>query len=301
MLRVLRINCASALARAESKGLQKADASLLLAHVLGCDRSWLIAHPEAQATPEQRRELESLLERRAQGEPIAYILGTAWFYGRPFEVNPSVLVPRPETEHLIDEALAFLRGFEERTNRCPVVLDVGTGCGAIACTIAAELPNAMVYATERSPAALAVARRNVLKHCHPELAVCHPELVEGRPHLSLADLLPSDDALRFDCVIANLPYIPTADLPRAPDATSFEPREALDGGADGLHEYRRLLKRLPPRLNPGALVLLEAAPPTIASLRALATEAFPGARAVIAQDYAGLERLVRVDIIGPGE
>jgi release factor glutamine methyltransferase len=243
-----------------------------LAHVLGKDRAWLIAHDDVELTPEQRRELESLIERRAQGEPIAYIIGTAWFHGRPFEVNPWVLVPRPETEHLIDEALHHLRSYAK-----PVVLDVGTGCGAIACTIAAELPNALVYATERSPAALEVAQRNARSRCHFELA----------------DLLPSDADVRFDCVVANLPYVPTADLPRAPDAASFEPREALDGGVDGLREYRRLLELLPKRMNPGALFLLEAAPPTIASLRALATEAFPGASVTVGSDYAHLERYIR--------
>lgn len=262
----------------------KDDERRLRAHVLGKDRAWLVAHDDATLTEEQSALFESLIARRATGEPIAYIVGEAWFYGRRFEVNPNVLVPRPETEHLIDDALAYLRGFEEMAARHPVVLDVGTGCGAIACTIAAELPNALVYATERSPTALEVAHRNASAHMNANT----PNLC-----IELADLVPDDNALKFDCVIANLPYVPTDDLAPRPDATSFEPREALDGGADGLGEYRRLLEVLPQRLNPRALVLLEAAPPTIAGLRALVVGAFPGANVSVESDYARLERYVR--------
>ncbi len=252
------------------------DRALLLASVLGRDRAWLLAHEEAALTEEQQRRYDALLGRLARGEPLAYLTGEAWFYGRRFLVDPSVLIPRPETEHLIDEALTHLRGYAK-----PFVLDVGTGSGAIACTVAAESPNAIVYATDTSEAALNVARRNAaLQHL--------------RIDFELADLLPSDAALRFDCVIANLPYIPSADIPQPPDPVSFEPRKALDGGPDGLQEYRRLLKVLPSRLNPGALVLLEAAPPTIGALREMVAEASPSAGTSIGLDYAGLNRYVRV-------
>lgn len=254
--------------------MSETSATHLLAHVLGKDRAWLIAHPDARLTPEQQRDYEALLERRAAGEPLAYVTGEAWFYGRRFDVTPAVLVPRPETEHLVDEALAFLRDFA--ADRPPVVLDVGTGSGAIAATIAAERPGAVVYATERSPAAFDVARRN-LHGCR----------------LELADLLPADASMRFDCVIANLPYVPTADVPCKPDPVGFEPREATDGGEDGLREYRRLLRVLPPRMNPGGLFLLEAAPPTILALRDLSAAAFAAARIEIGRDYAGLERYVK--------
>ena len=190
-------------------------------------------------------------------------------------VDEHVLVPRPETEHLAQAAIEHLARYEKA-----VALDVGTGCGAIACTLAAELPQCRVYATERSPAALQVAKENIEGH--------------RAVHVELADLLPDDRSLRFDAVIANLPYIPTADLPKSPDPASFEPREALDGGPDGLREYRRLLEILPERVNDGGIVLLEAAPPTIGALRTLAAGAFAQARTEIGYDYAGLARYVRV-------
>jgi release factor glutamine methyltransferase len=260
--------------------VDRSEKELLLAQLLGKDRAWLIAHPDAQLAQEQICEYDALLERRERGEPIAYITGEAWFYGRPFAVDQSVLIPRPETERLIDDAIAHLRGYAN-----PVVLDVGTGSGAIAITIAAEVPRCRVYATERSPAALESARHNAQDRLDAEVSVVH---------LELADLLPSDASLRFDAVVANLPYIPTADLPQPPNPVSFEPREALDGGADGLREYRRLLDVLLPRVNERAIVLLEAAPPTIASLRELATRAFPRGSVDVGYDYAGLERYVRV-------
>ncbi len=276
------------------------DAALLLAHTLGHDRSWLIAHGNDPLSGEDLQRFEALVARRALGEPVAYLIGAAWFYGHAFEVNPSVLVPRPETERLVEAALQHLRDYEK-----PVVLDVGTGSGAIACTLAAELPRAVVCATDRSADALAVAQRNARAlglrpshpdptSCHPDPTSCHPELVEGCIHLELADLLPRDETRQFDCAVANLPYVPTAELPHAPDPVSFEPREALDGGPDGLREYRRLLARLPGRIKDGGLVLLEAAPPTIAALHDLAAAAFPGARVAVGTDYAGLERYVSI-------
>ncbi len=280
----------------------RADAELLLAHVLDRELSFLIAYPEHVLTEAQSQELHSLLERRAQGVPVAYLTGSAWFYGRRFIVNERVLIPRPETEHLVDEALAFLRerSAKDGPHSRAVVVDVGTGSGAIACTVAAELPHCIVYSTERSSAALAVARANAkaLGLYHPERvegsAPCHAEPVAGGAvHLELADLLPSGAALRFDCVIANLPYIPSVEVPTA---LAFEPREALDGGPDGLREYRRLLEMLPQRLNAGANVLLEAAPPTIRALRELAEAAFDDARIAVRMDYAGMARVVTVDI-----
>ncbi len=262
----------------EVEGLDK---TLLLAYVLGKDRAWLLAHgDEAVLTPEQEAAYERLLQRRGRGEPLAYITGEAWFYGRRFIVNPYVLVPRRETEHLVDEALAYLRAYET-----PVVLDVGTGSGVIACTIGAELPNATVHATDVSEAALKVARENAAR---TGLNVCFEH----------ADLLPREESIHFDCVIANLPYIPSDDLPRPPDPVSFEPPEALDGGADGLREYRRLLSLLPRRLNPSAVVLLEAAPPTIGALHDLIVTSFEGARVGIGRDYAGLERWVSARVGG---
>lgn len=299
----------SARARLRGSGSARADAELLLAHALRRERSWLIAHGDIALTPEQAECFDALIVRRATGVPVAYLLGVAWFCGRPFAVSEAVLVPRPETEHLAETAVEHLRSYAH-----PAVLDVGTGSGAIACTLAAELPRALVCATDRSAAALELARRNAhdlgLISCRSAGKVCHPERgaqrrVEGRRtdegsriHFELADLLPTGENLWFDAVVANLPYIPTANLPNAPDPVSFEPREALDGGADGLDAYRRLLHVLPGNLNKRALVLLETAPPTIGTLRELAAAAFPDAKISIGSDYAALARFIGISI-GP--
>jgi release factor glutamine methyltransferase len=202
---------------------------------------------------------------------------TRGFYRREFAVNEHVLVPRPETEHLIEDALEFMHATGLRR-----VLDVGTGSGAIACTLAGEVSDAIVTATDVSIQALAVAARNAARLS-----------VEGRCAFVLADIAPAD-ANPYDVIVANLPYIPSADVPQRPDPVGFEPRVATDGGADGLDQYRKLLARAPGLVLGGALILMEAAPPTMAGLRTLAEEAFPRAAITVHRDYAGLERYIRV-------
>lgn len=213
----------------------------------------------------------------ATGMPQAYVTGWKGFYRREFAVNKHVLVPRPETEHLIEDALEFMRTPGRRR-----VLDVGTGSGAIACTIASEVSDATVTASDVSLPALVVAARNAARLG-----------VSGRCTFALADIAPQG-ADGYDLILANLPYIPSADVPHKPDPVGFEPRRATDGGADGLDEYRKLLAQAPSLVRAGALVLMEAAPPTIAGLLALAQAAFPGAAISVHRDYAGLERYVRV-------
>ena len=233
-------------------------------------RAFVRVHPDAAIDPE-------LARRRAEGEPLAYITGFAGFYGREFAVDPRVLIPRPETEHLVEDAVAFLRD-SGRT----AVLDVGTGSGAIACTLAAEVPAAFVDGTDVSAAALAVAQENAVR-----LGVAN------RCTFTLADIV-SSYSRRFDLIVANLPYVPSADVPAKPDPVGFEPRVATDGGPDGLVQYRKLLDAAPRLAAPGALLLLEAAPPTMAALRVLAEEAFPEAAVSVCRDYAGLDRFVRI-------
>jgi len=258
----------------------RADAQLLLAYALGTGRDWLIAHADACLDPLAGERFEGYVRRRSGGEPVAYILQTAWFYGREFTVGAAVLVPRPETEHLIDEALAHLGGARAKS---PALLDIGLGSGAIACTLAAELPSARVTGTEISPEALEIARENARRLG-----------VSSRCEFLLGDLATPVRGRRFDAILANLPYVATAQIAPAPDPVSFEPRLALDGGADGLGPYRRLLPELPALLEPGGLVLLEAAPASVAALAALASDAFPGGAVSIGLDYAGHERFVRV-------
>ncbi len=211
------------------------------------------------------------------GAPQAYVTGWKGFYRREFAVNEHVLVPRPETEHLIEDALEFMR--EPKRRR---VLDVGTGSGAIACTIASEISDAIVTASDVSLPALFVAAHNATR-----LGVAE------RCTFTLADIAPEGEG-SYDLIIANLPYIPSADVPQKPDPVGFEPSVATDGGADGLEEYRKLLARAPGLVRAGALVLMEAAPPTMAGLLALARAAFPEAAITVHRDYAGLERYVRI-------
>jgi release factor glutamine methyltransferase len=256
----------------------QADGELLMAHVVEQSREWLVAHSEAMLAEQKIAAFIECCNRRRAGEPIAYILGTAWFYGREFLVDNRVLVPRPETEHLAEEAIRFIRG--------PMrVLDVGTGCGAIACTIAAQTP-ANVDATDSSRDAIDVARENARR-----LGVA------DRCCFYVGDLVEPVRDKRYDVVVANLPYVPTSDLPKAPDPASFEPRDALAGGPDGLMHYRRLLPQLRQLLDDESLILLEAAPPTIAQLAELAQTAFSSCTVGVCKDYAALGRYVRVSVV----
>jgi release factor glutamine methyltransferase len=253
------------------------ESELLLAHVLGVDRAWLIAHDNDEIPQEKIATFAKLVDRLRAGEPFAYLVGSRGFYGREFYVDCSVLIPRPETEHLIDEALLHLRAIQE-----PHVLDIGTGSGAIACTLAAELPNAYIDGTEISNDALLVARRN-----------CDRFGVKERVRLYRGDLVAPVAKRRYDAILANLPYVPSA-VVRDPDPPTFEPAIALDGGPDGLDLYRRLFPALPAMLQPGGVVLAEAAPPTMERLVQIARETFPRGKTTVGRDYAGLERFVKV-------
>jgi len=261
----------------------RADASRILAGLLDRDGAWLLAHDGEPLAAETRQRFERALERRATGEPVAYITGSAGFYGRRFAVTPAVLVPRPETELAVDLALEHLRAVAR-----PVVCDVGTGSGVLAITLACELPESRSIAIDVSVAALEVARANAV--------ACG---VAGRVEFRAGDLLePAADRAPFDCLVANLPYVPSGELAAAPDPTSFEPRLALDGGPDGLALYRRLLGRAPGLLRTGAAVVLEAGPGTARALAALAEEAFgPAARVVVHRDYGGRERTVVATLV----
>jgi release factor glutamine methyltransferase len=267
----------------------RADASILMAFALGRDREWLIAHGETFLTKPQAEKFAALCEVRATGMPVAYIIGSAWFYGREFNVSDKVLIPRPETEHLVDEAVERLRA---RANpdwpkALLTVLDVGVGSGAIGCSIAAEVPNAAIEATDTSQAALKIAEHNA-RRLH----------VFNRCRFYLGNLAEPVSARAYDVVVANLPYVPTADIPLPPDPVGFEPREALDGGPDGLDTYRRFAPVLPRLLKPGGLALMEAAPPVMDGLVELVRAAFPQAQVEVRSDYGGQARYVWVQAPG---
>lgn len=271
----MTVAAALAIARAT---LDPFDAKALLARIAGKDAAWLIAHGDSELDAATESAFRDALARRSDGYPQAYLDGAAGFYGRSFTVNESVLIPRPETELLVDDVLRSVA-----RDAAVNVLDVGTGSGILAVTLALELQRAAVRAVDVSVEALEVARANAQRH-----GASNVQFVQG-------DLLrPFERSARFDVVVANLPYVPGGDVPRVPDSVGYEPRLALDGGADGLDLYRRLLSELPGYLNVGGLVLLEAAPPTIAGLRSLAQAAFSDAAVTVIKDYAGLDRYVRV-------
>jgi release factor glutamine methyltransferase len=262
-------------------GSGRLDATLLLEHVTGSDRIAFVRDGERVLEPAERDAFDALVARRRGGIPIPYLTGTAGFYGRTFAVDERVLVPRPETEHLVDAALEDLRARGPSTAK---VADIGTGSGAIAIVLAAELPDAWIFGTDVSQTVLTVARRNaarnnVFQQCtflHGDLAA---PLVRFGP---------------FDCIVANLPYVPTAEIGAPPDPVGFEPRLALDGGADGLVLYRRLLPQLPPLTTPHASIFLEAGPSTVEPLAGLVRSAFRGRRVTIGDDYGGRGRYVAV-------
>jgi release factor glutamine methyltransferase len=216
--------------------------------------------------------------------PVAYITGFAGFYGREFAVNEHVLIPRPETEHLVEDAIAHLRSKMDANapvKRLFTVFEAGVGSGAIACTIAAEVAGAVVEGTDASTAALKVANYNAQRLN-----------VNTRCKFHCADVVKGNDEKSYDLVVANLPYIPSAEVPSKPDPVGFEPRIALDGGPDGLAHYRKLLAAAPRILRPGAMLLMEAAPPTIPHLYDLMVAALSGASVEIRRDYAAQERYI---------
>jgi release factor glutamine methyltransferase len=259
------------------------DAQLLLAHVLGVTRAWVLAHPEVIFNPDQRADLEAGLRRLEAGEPLPYLLGHWEFYGLDFTVSPAVLIPRPETELLVDEALHWI-SLRPKGQPCRVI-DVGCGSGCMAIALAVNAAGLSVNASDISPDAVDIARQNVIRH----------ELT-GRVHVSQADLLPQDLPW-FDLICANLPYIPSDKLAGLPVAR-WEPPLALDGGPDGLALIRRLLRQAPARLAPRGLLLLEIESSQGPAACLLAQEAFPHARVELYQDLAGLDRLVRVELVG---
>lgn len=260
-------------------GTGRLDAAFLLAHAGGVTRAEMIAHRDRELRDDVASRFEELVARRERGEPLPYITGEAGFYGRMFSVDERVLVPRPETELLVEWAVRHLRAIGADAGSA---VDIGTGSGAIAVTLAAELPNLNVYASDLSQDALVVARRNAARND----VFQHVTFLHGDLAAPLRPYAP------FDCVVANLPYVPSHEVPPAPDPVSFEPRLATDGGDDGLAVYRGLVPELRALVKPRGIVLLEAAPVNVGALEALVHRALPSAGIETIRDYADLERFV---------
>src|SRR5262245_53004197 len=218
------------------------EAQVLLAHVLGCRRIELYTRTEEEPTAEQRAAFKALIKQRVEGTPVAYLVGQRDFYSLAFEVNPSVLIPRPETELLVVECLDLIRG-----KYAPRVLDVGTGSGNIAVSIAHEHKTAQVTAIDICPEALAVARRNAERHG-----------VADRVRFLEGDLFAPLPGEHFDVIVSNPPYVSQADFDRlSPDVKGHEPRLALLAGPEGLDTYRRLIPAASSHLTLGSSLLLE--------------------------------------------
>lgn len=259
------------------------EAEVLLRHALDMDRARFFMSLEGELSPGQEQLVQGLMARRLEGEPLAYITGRREFYGLEFLVSPSVLVPRQETELLVDMALEAARA---RGQGRLLVADVGTGSGCIAIAIACSLPEAIVYATDISPEALAVADSNRRRHG-----------VEGRVRLLQGDLLgPLPEAV--DIIVSNPPYIPTAKLGQLAPEVRREPRLALDGGPDGLRAISRLLEQVPARLRPGGVACIELPPEHAKAALGMASRALPSARVSVHSDMLGLARVLRIEAAG---
>ncbi|MBP1693455.1 MAG: hemK [Chloroflexi bacterium] len=279
------------------------DAQVLLAYILEKPRAWLLAYPEAEISPKQEKQLLQTVQRLQNGEPLPYILGDWEFFGLDFIVTPAVLIPRPETELLIEQALEWLRSRPS----AHIAADIGTGSGCIAVSLAVHAFNLHFLATDLSLAALEIARLNARRHkVADQIDFLQADLLKPLNVERLTDtnnpLTDTNNPLAdriypptFNLITANLPYIPTSTLL---DLAVYgrEPSQALDGGPDGLGLIRRLLADAPRVLAPGGLLLLEIEYRQGPIAKLLAQNAFPYANVSVIPDLAGHDRLVRIEI-----
>jgi release factor glutamine methyltransferase len=253
------------------------DAEVLLGHVLRCPREWLWAHDDRPLTAAQAHRYRTLLAQRSRRVPVAYLTGVKEFFGEPIRVTREVLVPRPDTEVLVEAGLRFL---QERLGARDVI-DLGTGSGAIAIAVASNCPRARIQALDNDDRALRVARANV-----------RASRVSERIQIRRSDLF--QRARPADLVLANLPYLSSAARRRLPADVRHEPKTALDGGADGLRVIRRALADAPSRLRVGGAMVIECDPRQARSVVSLARSAFPGATVGVLADLSRRSRAVEV-------
>lgn len=264
------------------KGLEypRLDAEVLLAHAVGCKRIDLygVRHADV-ATPEQRRKYRELIQKRLEGCPVAYLAGSKEFFGLAFTVTPAVLIPRPDTEHVVMECIALAKPLA-----APSIVDIGAGSGNIAVTLARELPKARLTAVERSAAALAVARQNADQHG----VAARIRFVEG----DLLGPLPPEE--RFDFVVSNPPYIPHEEIAKLPvGVKDYEPHAALDGGPDGFAVFQRLIEEARARLVPGGWLIVEIGAPQEETARQRLSDLEEYDLAATVRDYSGHPRVLK--------
>jgi len=258
------------------------EAELLLGHVLGISKTQLYTEPERALTSAETKHLRRLIQRRLDHEPTAYILGHCEFYGIDFYVNYHTLIPRPETELIVEQAVEFAHCISQPRKQITIA-DVGTGCGAIAISLALALPQAKIYATDISAPALRVAGMNCQRHGVDS----HVELLQG----NLLESVPQP----VDIIVANLPYIKDyqfGDL--SPEIRNFEPTIALAGGEYGVDKIQQMLEQMPEKLNYGACFLLEIGQGQSEMVTSLIKSYFPQAIIELIPDLGGIERVVKV-------
>jgi release factor glutamine methyltransferase len=272
-------------------GTPRLDAELLVSHAFGRDRSWLHAHPEAVLDGESAASLRRWVERRAGGEPVAYIRGFKEWFGMRIITDSRALIPRPETELLAEAGIAEIAARLARDSKTVIVWEVGTGSGAIALALAQRFRAALalsrvrLVASDLSPDALELASENLaLRGVAPLVTLAVADLMDGF----------GDGPMMPDVVIANLPYVNRSVVQAAPGSLAYEPSIALDGGPDGLDTIRRLLAQVPSRLAPGGVALLEVGNGQATAVGELAGAL--GIRAAITSipDLAGIDRVVRI-------
>ncbi len=228
-------------------------AELLLAHVLACSRLELYTRFERTVSPADIATFRELVRQRRDKMPVAYLIGQAWFYSLEFEVSPAVLIPRPETETLVEQTIQLARQVPTQTQAQVRILELGVGSGCIAIALAKNFPTAQLTGTECSAAALDLAAKNARRHGVAERV----RFLQGDLFAPLEALPPTP---RFHITVSNPPYIPTAQLDTLmPEVSGYEPKIALDGGADGLAFYRRIAAEVPRWLEPDGVVLVETA------------------------------------------
>lgn len=268
------------------------DASVLLANIVNKPRTWVMAHPELTLTSEQQKQLDATLARLENGESFPYVLGHWEFFGLDFEVTPDVLIPRPETELLVEKAIAWLQQSPGRKT----IADIGTGSGAIAVSLAVNIPDAEILATDISPNALQVAKRNAEKHrLRDRIVFVECDLLPDHKQLTADSSSFIFRPPSLDLICANLPYIPTQTLNRLP-IFGREPTVALDGGEDGLDIFRNLLNIIPDWIEPHALILLEIEATLGTQTRDLARNTFNTADIILHQDLTGRDRLLEIQL-----
>lgn len=291
-VRLALYEATSRLSTIEEDRLARIEAEVLLCHQMQITRAQLYTRLDDILSDDQADGYAALIERRLRHEPLAYITHNKEFYGLNFYVDPRVLIPRPETEHLVEKALEWLRQQKEPEQGW-LIVDVGTGSAAIAATLAVHLPRATVVGIDASSEALEVARINCIRHG-----------VARRVTLRQGDLLDTA-AERFDVIVANLPYVTEDDMiALSPDIRGYEPLEALDGGKDGLDLYRRLLHEAPRHLRENGSLLAEIGLGQGEAMLELARKSFPDAAIGLIEDYNGIDRIVTIEnrpLIAPHE